>query len=104
MSSTDNLLKATLNRLGARFGQKLISSIAEIAVKAKEAPERLRNEWEAFQEEVIAEANRLDKESGEEIQNTKKESKNREPQTPQEKIDRIRAKVAELSNKLEDTN
>jgi len=102
MSSSDNLLKATLNRLGSRIGQKLTDSVAELVVIAQDAPEKFRAEWELFQEEVIEEANRLDNESNEEVSNNKNESKDSEFDSPQEKIDQIRAKVSALNSKLEE--
>ncbi|WP_320666469.1 DUF6825 family protein [Prochlorococcus sp. MIT 1307] len=101
MSASDNLLKATLNRLGVRIGEKLIKSVAELAVIAQDAPERLRTEWELFQEEVMEEANRLDKETNHESSDTKQKPNNPNFETPQERIDRIRAKAAELNSKLE---
>jgi len=101
MSSNNKLLKATLNRLIARIGQKLLDSAVELAERTKEAPEKLRDEWELFQEEVVAEANRLDQESSEEVSNIKDESQNSQTDDPQNKIDRLRAKVAELNSKLE---
>ena len=52
MSSPENLLKATMNRLTARIGRKLVDTAADIAAIAKDAPERLQKEWENFQEEV----------------------------------------------------
>ena len=101
MNSNENLLKATLNRLSARIGQKLLDSAVELAVIAKEGPERLRDEWQLFQEEVVAEANRLDQESSEEVSDIKEESKSPQTDNTKEKIDRIRAKVSELNSKLE---
>ncbi len=102
MGSNDKLLQATLNRLGARIGQRLINSAVELAVIAQEAPEKFRKEWELFQEEVIAEANQLENESIEEnFSDSKQESENDETEKPQQKIDQIRAKVADLSGKLE---
>ena len=104
MSSPDNLLKATLNRLGNRIGQKLIDSVSELVKISKDAPEKFRTEWELFQEEVIEEANRLDDESREEVSNNKNESKGSEFDSPQDKIDQIRTKVSALNSKLETKN
>ena len=101
MSASENLLKATLNRLGVRIGEKLIKSAAELAVMAQDAPEKIRTEWELFQEEVIEEASRLDQETNDESSDRKQTPKNSNLEKPQEKIDRIRAKAAELNRKLE---
>ena len=56
MGSPDALIRATVNRLGARLGHGLADAAAELAVLAQDAPERLRQEWDLFQEEVQAEA------------------------------------------------
>ena len=56
MGSPDALIRATVNRLSARLGHGLADAAAELAVLAQDAPERLRQEWDLFQEEVQAEA------------------------------------------------
>ena len=105
MGSPEAMLRATVNRLGARLGHGLADVAAELAVLAQDAPERLRQEWELFQEEVRAEAERLDH-SGEDLADTPT-SKVDSPavttadSTPQPIIDRLRAKVAEISQQLE---
>ena len=103
MSSTEKLLQATLNRLGARISKKLFQSAMELSVIAQEAPEKLRKEWEIFQEEVMAEASQLDNQSDEEEESNSQQNQDQsyEIEQPQKKIDQIRAKVAELSRKLE---
>jgi len=102
MVSSEKLLQATLNRLSTRIGLKLIASANEMAETIKTAPEKVRTEWELFQEEVFDEAERLQNESNAETSNpNKKEAQHSERDTLQEKIDLIRAKVEELSNKLE---
>ena len=63
MSSTEKLLQATLNRLRVRIAKSLVNTAAELAVIANEAPERLQQEWEIFQEEVLAEASQLENET-----------------------------------------
>ena len=61
MSSSNNLLKATLNSLGTRL-EKTIKELSSVIEKlAKNTPERLNNEWESFQKEVLEEAERLNK-------------------------------------------
>ena len=102
MVSSEKLLQATLNRLSTRIGLKLIASANEMAEAIKTAPEKVRTEWELFQEEVFDEAERLQNESNAETSNpNKKEAQHSERDTLQGKIDLIRAKVEELSNKLE---
>ena len=60
MGSSEAFIRATVNRISARLGHGLADAAAEIAVLAQDAPERLRREWELFQEEVQAEAQRLE--------------------------------------------
>ena len=104
MSSPDRLLQATFNRLAARLGQKAIETAAEIAYIAKDAPEKIKQELDLFQEEVLAEADRLDKESAHEQSTEGLENTASNNESPQLKIDHLREKVAELSRKLEGDN
>ena len=105
MGSPEAMLRATVNRLGARLGHGLADVAAELAVLAQDAPERIRQEWELFQEEVRAEAERLDHSSTDssEVPHSQVESPavSTADSTPQPIIDRLRAKVAEISQQLE---
>lgn len=103
MTPPDALLRATMNRVVARVGEGLADAAAGLAVAVQDAPERLRQEWDLFQEEVKAEAERL--------QNATAESPSQDQQAPtegaaeplQDRIDRLRAQVADLDNRLEET-
>ena len=126
MGSTDAFIRATVSRIGARLGHGLADAAAEIAVLAQDAPDRLRQEWELFQEEVRAEAERL--ENGESspsaadptavrdatavreatavrdataVTDTTEVVTQPTARTPQEMVDRLRASVAELNRILE---
>ena len=99
MSSTEKLLQATINRLKERLTNKLVNSADEIALFAKDAPEKIKKEWAIFKEEVITEADQLDKKANEEV---KKQETSYTTKSPQEKIELIRTKVASLNNKLEE--
>ena len=96
MSSSDHLLKATLNRLSAKIEEKLTYLTTKLTTLSKEAPEKLKKEWELFKEEVKEEADWLDQQSDE--NSSYKESNNDDPQ---ETIDRIRLKIADF-DKLSD--
>ena len=120
MGSTDAFIRAAVSRIGARLGHGLADAAAEIAVLAQDAPDRLRQEWELFQEEVRAEAERL--ENGESGSSTADPTAVGQPtavrdataatdttgvvtqptaRTPQEMVDHLRASVAELNRMLE---
>ena len=101
MSSSDYLLKATINRLSARLSQKIIDSATKLALISQKAPEKLRKEWELFQEEVNEEANRLDDENPD---NKQENSYEKETKSSEEKINQIRSKVSKLSNAIENDN
>ena len=100
MGSPDALIRAAVHRISARVGHGLADTAAELAVIAKDAPERLRQEWELFQEEVREEAERLERgdipveSDADSIQKPTTES-------PQQVIDRLRASVADLSQRIE---
>ena len=103
MPSPDALLKATVSRLAARLGHGLAEAAAEVAVLAQDAPERLKREWDLFQEEVQAEAERLERD-GDPAQASESEVTASSPPptaSPQEQIDRLRAKVADLNTRVE---
>ena len=99
MGSPDALIRATVNRLSARLGHGLADAAAELAVLAQDAPERLRQEWDLFQEEVQAEAERL--EHGETIMAENAVAAPSKELSSQERIDQLRATVAEISRALE---
>ena len=112
MASPDALLKATVSRLAARLGHGLAEAAAEMAVLAQDAPERLKREWDLFQEEVQAEAERLERDGGEEQEASPSPAStvaavdapsqsSGAVETPQQQIDRLRAKVADLSTRME---
>ena len=104
MSSPETLLKATLISLKARIEQRLIATAAKVVVIAKDAPEKFEKEWDLFQKEVFAEADRLDKKSSEKESKSAPKSQTPDGETPQEKIDYLRAKVAYLSRTIEANN
>ena len=101
MSSPDSLLRATLNRLAARLGHGLADAAAGLALLAQDAPERFSKEWDLFQQEVIAEADRLEQESGEASETTATSSPVSNQDQVQDQIDRLRAKVADLNRQVE---
>ncbi len=101
MSTPQSLLQATINRLGARLGSQLADRAADFAVLAQDAPQRLQREWILFWEEVEKEADRLDHgdTSGPRYRDEAPVASD-----PQEQIDALRAKVANLARKLEQPN
>ena len=109
MGSSEAFIRATVNRISARLGHGLADAAAEIAVLAQDAPERLRQEWELFQEEVQAEAERLEqgdapapapRSPGTAIE-TADITTDSQPSSPQDLVDRLRASVAEINSVLE---
>ena len=104
MSSSDYLLKATINRLTARLSEKIVDSVAKLTIISQEAPEKIRKEWEVFQEEVNQEADRLDNEKHNETEKAKEDLSNEKIENSQEKIDRIRSKISVLESSLNDFN
>ncbi len=102
MSSSENLLKATLNRLSVRIGGKILNAASEIAGIAQDAPDRLKEEWETLKEEIINEANRLDIENKETNENFPSDY---EPRTAfdesKNKIQKLREKISQLTKEIE---
>ena len=101
MTPPDALLRAAMNRLIARVGEGVADAAAGVAVAVQDAPERIRQEWDLFQEEVKAEAERLQKE-GQPHAAPASDRSGTEHEPLQQRIDRLRAQVAELSTRLEE--
>ena len=105
MTQPQTLVQAALNRLSARLGSGLADAAAELAVLAQDAPERLRQEWTLFREEVELEAERLERGEADDLdavadlQATPVPTGNGDPQ---QQIDALRAQVARLARRLED--
>lgn len=95
MSAPQTLVQAAINRLSARLGSGLADAAASLAVLAQDAPERLRQEWDLFVEEVEQEAHRLDHPG--EVQPPTGEALD-----PQAQVDALRVTVARLARKLEE--
>ena len=107
MGSSDAFIRATVNRISARLGHGLADAAAEIAVLAQDAPERLRQEWELFQDEVRAEAERLEQVEAPAARTSSSGVESAEITTdsnfssPQEMVDQLRASVDEINRFLE---
>jgi hypothetical protein len=107
MSAPQTLVQAAFNRLSARLGSGLADAAASLAVLAQDAPERLRQEWELFVEEVELEAQRLDHPEYAAAQpgstgSAASGAGPAESSDPQEQVDQLRARVARLSRLLEE--
>ena len=106
MSDSETLLKATLNRVAARIGKKIIHSAEELADIAKDAPQRIQKEWSQFKDEVIEESIRIEKAS----KTTTSEDVEKSKQNPshkdliQNKIDNLRSKVMNINRNIEERN
>ena len=100
MGSSEALIRATVNRIRARLGHGFADAAAELAVLAQDAPQRLRQEWDLFQDEVRAEAERIER-GDQATANTDGASSSEPSDNPQAVIDRLRATVADLSQAIE---
>jgi len=100
MSTPQTLVQAALNRLSARLGSGLVDAAAGLAVLAQDAPERFRQEWDLFREEVELEAQRL--EPREPAGTSDAPASDPVPADPQHQIDQLRAQVARVARRLEE--
>ena len=108
MSAPQYLLQAALNRLGARVGSGLVDTAAGLAVLAQDAPRLVREELDRFRQEVEQEAERLER--GEppapgappaDVSAPGAGARSGPPADPQDQIDALRARVAEIGRRLE---
>tara|TARA_Y100001968_G_scaffold67200_1_gene58033 strand:- start:11395 stop:11709 length:315 start_codon:yes stop_codon:yes gene_type:complete len=100
MNNSDTLLKATINRLIARLGEKIIDSAEEFASKAKDAPENLKKEWEILKEEIYEEAERIKNQSERKNADNSNYDNSTTTNSTVRKIDLIRSQVADLNKKI----
>ena len=103
MSDSEILLKAALNRIAARITEKVINSAQEFTGIAEELPQKLKDEWSTFKEEVIEESERLEKKTNASKEKSSKEQLSKEDLI-QIKIDNLRSKVVELNKDIEGEN
>jgi hypothetical protein len=102
MRTPQSLVQAALNRLVARLGSGLADTAAGLAVLAQDAPARLQQELTLFWEEVEREAERLERDdAGGGAGRSAERSGTGRGDDPQARIDALRAKVAELSRRLD---
>ena len=99
MSTPQTLVQAALNRLSARLGSGLADVAAGLAVLAQDAPERFRQEWDVFREEVELEAQRLERSEADPADDPEVHPV---PADPQQQIDQLRAQVARVARCLEE--
>ena len=101
MTSSDAFLKATLKRLARRLEKGASDLTESVEVLMNDAPERLRKELQLFYEEVIEEAELLEKQSSTNNAAPAGINENMDFDSPQKTLDRLRAKVANLNSKIE---
>ena len=95
MSAPQSLVQAALQRLGARLGSGLVDAAANLALLAQDAPERLRQEFQLFWDEVEAEAARIERDDEPEVALTAPSA------DIQDQIDALRARVAAMARRLD---
>lgn len=106
MSAPQSLIQAALQRLAARLGSGLMDAAATLSVLAQDAPERLREEFQLFWEEVEAEAERIERSEGANPETTAAGEGAAHPHParpidPQRQIDDLRARIAALALRLD---
>ena len=97
------LLKAAINRITARITEKLINSVEDFSDIAEELPQKLKNEWSSFKEEVIEESERLGKKTNVSKEKSSKEQLSKEDLI-QIQIDNLRSKVIQINKDIEGKN
>ena len=92
-----------MHRVLARMGHGVADAAAGFAVLVQDAPDRVRQEWDLFQEEVKAEAERLDRENGGQgVDAQSSPASSVDEESLQTKIDQLRTRVAELGMRMEE--
>ena len=92
-----------MKRIAARITEKLAYSAQELTEIAEELPEKLKNEWSSFKEEVLEESERIEKKINLSKEKSSKEKLDKE-ELIQIKIDNLRSKVIDLNKDIEGKN
>jgi hypothetical protein len=101
MPAPQTVIQAAVARLSARLGSGLLDAAAQAAVVLQDAPERLRQEFNLFWEEVELEAERMER--GDAAGAGPGAPPAPPPQDLQGQIDALRAQVAAFSRRLDQT-
>jgi hypothetical protein len=108
MPAPQSVIQAALTRLSARLGSGLLDAAAQTAVVLQDAPERLRQEFSLFWQEVELEAERLERDAAAagadgDRADSAAGAPPRPPRDLQAQIDGLRAQVATFSRRLDQT-
>jgi hypothetical protein len=101
MPAPQTVIQAAVARLSARLGSGLLDAAAQAAVVLQDAPERLRQEFSLFWEEVELEAERIERGEAAGAGPGAPPSPPQPPQDLQGQIDALRAQVAAFSRRLD---
>ncbi len=107
MPAPQTVIQAAVSRLGARLGSGLLDAAAQAAVVLQDAPERLRQEFSLFWDEVEQEAARLERGASSAAAATPSSAPSPgggpvPNLDPQDQIDALRARVAAFSRRLDE--
>ena len=104
MPAPQTVIQAAVARLSARLGSGLLDAAAQAAVVLQDAPERLRQEFTLFWQEVEMEAERLERgetAAGGAAAGSGPAAAAGAAQDLQGQIDALRAQVASFSRRLD---
>jgi hypothetical protein len=120
MPAPQTVIQAAVSRLGARLGSGLLDAAAQAALVLQDAPERLRHELTLFWDEVSLEAERLERGNAADPARSaaaaaagadgagpapaQSAARSAPALDPQDQIDALRARVAALSRRLDETS
>ncbi len=104
MTSSETLIRAVFNRLKARMGKSIFSSISITKNVIEEVPDQIREEWNVLKEEIIDEASRIDEEENKDFSSKNITLKQKTSSHTENKIKEIRKKIISLSRQVEEIN
>ncbi len=92
-----------MNRIAARITKKLAYSAQELTEIAEELPEKLKEEWSSFKEEILEESERIENKINLSKEKSSKEKSGKD-ELIQIQIDNLRSKVIDLNKDIEGKN
>ena len=102
MTNSDYLIKATIKKISEKLNKTFTSKIDEAAAAAQEVPELFKKEFEILKDEILDEAQKMEKKSKNESSNSEKNAlENPTLIKTSTKISSINQKINEINTILE---
>tara|TARA_B100000073_G_C23434802_1_gene452828 strand:- start:308 stop:619 length:312 start_codon:yes stop_codon:yes gene_type:complete len=102
MTNSDYFIQAAIKKFSERINQKLNEKLDEVTSAAQDAPELLRKEFDSLKNEIIKEANKMQRESNRKADDFSSNSKSTNLiENTSKKLKDIQLQIDTLNQKLD---